>query len=367
MELVNDLVVIIATYATERVTYSLLTLHINTANLAYQPSVWHYKTLVERRGLVVNDSVVGGKWANYYRVSNRNYYGGLQIAYPDDVTRGIDQGISIPTVPKDGTFVVVTTCISTDKDHPRIIGQRHDNTMWSLYADESVYIYDLNIYRLVRIVSVIDSRYFYALSERGTLYFIKIDHTEAFVRVVSELQADQVVYINDNSRRTTGFISRSGIYRIIYDDRAEIRTDLNGQLAVISTTLLKVVDTDVGRILSVDGTNGSVSIYHVPSTMSPGQISIPRIYFDKYDGIFISAIGIDRDLQSERYGSYIQFDDGFFVNGSRTEQYLIVVDPLRFPKIFAHKFPNQYVELTFALGEVQYVSSYFYVAFIVDA
>lgn len=75
--LVDDLVIIIATYATEPITYNLLTLSQNLTGQVYanKQYFWRMKSLYETRGLTVDPQVIDGNWMNYYRLNNRSYYG----------------------------------------------------------------------------------------------------------------------------------------------------------------------------------------------------------------------------------------------------------------------------------------------------
>lgn len=77
--LVNDLLQIISTYATEPVTFALLSIDAFLVDKLYATEVWYHKVLYENRGLHVSDDIIGGKWFNNYRLVNRTYYGTANI------------------------------------------------------------------------------------------------------------------------------------------------------------------------------------------------------------------------------------------------------------------------------------------------
>lgn len=98
--LVDDLVVIVATYTTEPVTYYLLTLSSNLTRHAYanKQYFWWTKALYETRGLTVNPDIIDNNWANYYRLNNRSYYGTCKVLEVPAVHNIHTTSISIPVV-----------------------------------------------------------------------------------------------------------------------------------------------------------------------------------------------------------------------------------------------------------------------------
>lgn len=87
----NDLVRIIATYTNAPSTYNLLAISPDLSRDVYGQSIWRAKSLVDNRGLVVGDTVIGKMWLNLYKVTlngngNINRYGN---ANRDITARGI--------------------------------------------------------------------------------------------------------------------------------------------------------------------------------------------------------------------------------------------------------------------------------------
>lgn len=85
MALVNDLLAIIATYATQSVTFTLLSMDVFLVDRLYRTDLWYHKVLYENKGLHVASNIISGKWFNNYRLVNRTYNGDLGIvSYPYD-------------------------------------------------------------------------------------------------------------------------------------------------------------------------------------------------------------------------------------------------------------------------------------------
>lgn len=77
----NDLIGVIATYATPQVTFNLLTIDPGQAVLAYRSYIWKQKALWESRGLIVDEKLIEvSGWYAYYLMRNRTFYGHIVLA-----------------------------------------------------------------------------------------------------------------------------------------------------------------------------------------------------------------------------------------------------------------------------------------------
>lgn len=110
VSLFNDVIGVIALYTVPSVTYSLLSLNEYIALVAYQPGLWRNKVVYERRGVLLDDSVVVppddpesalGRWHLYYRIINEREFGIAALILGPDRHQNIIYGatnISINSV-----------------------------------------------------------------------------------------------------------------------------------------------------------------------------------------------------------------------------------------------------------------------------
>lgn len=296
--LVNDLVAIIATYAIEPVTYHLLMI---APSRAYDRSLWASKVAVETRGLMVDASIIGDHWTNYYRVINKSFYGNLRYITTTTISNTIGDEFNVPISSTSFDQIVVGVYelgsiliyqdtnfnihIVTPLDEVIIkFGRRiiivgsYGVSDWYV-LDERCQLYYIYAYRKKYRIDIIpfdqlvvDINYYTLLTRAGLIFnirrssgftFLPAKHEIPVVQLITDdtyIRSDGTVIDFDNQLHT-GIMAYSGEYvtpdlrlLVTYPDSPlyGIWADRGGLLRATDTLALVVVDRTRSAYANLD-------------------------------------------------------------------------------------------------------------------
>lgn len=181
--LIDDLLEITSRYTTEYLTFQLLGVGRDYARRGYRSGFWRTKVLVEMKGLIVDDAVIGDRWDNYYRSVNRTFYGMLYT------TRF--HGLRVESVPLN-VPVVSILCI----DQRDVLAQLPDRSIY-YFASETSEINTVPFTRRIRqMVYDEETMNNLLLDERGEVWSFWIDDA-TFRRRTDHTSLGEVVGIAD--------------------------------------------------------------------------------------------------------------------------------------------------------------------------